>query len=129
MGSAVSSAPSTPIDITQAKEFAGCLWSDEMEAKFRAAAGDGTTVSLGDLMVAAPELFKAKNLLIIGAGPGISGAVARKFGNQGYKVSLVSITIEDAENEVAMLKQNGIAAFSFACDVKVCHMQQPHTLW
>lgn len=123
MGSAVSSPDATPIDLAQAKDFAGELWNEDLESKFIKAAGEGDTVNLGVLKLLTPELFKSKNLLIIGAGPGISGAVARKFGGQGYKVALVSLIIEDAEQEENALKKAGIAAFSFACDAKVQYVK------
>lgn len=54
----------------------------------------------------------SKNIIIIGAGPGLSRGIAEKFGNEGYKVGLVSRNAEKLEKEISRLENKGISAFS-----------------
>lgn len=58
----------------------------------------------------------AKTLLSIGVGPGISGAVARKFGAAGYKIGLISLKQEEADKEKDALVAAGNEVHAFACD-------------
>jgi len=61
--------------------------------------------------------FDSECLLIIGAGPGISASVARKFGKEGYRIGLVSLLKKDADAEQAKLAEAGIQASAFGpCD-------------
>jgi NAD(P)-dependent dehydrogenase (short-subunit alcohol dehydrogenase family) len=59
----------------------------------------------------------ARTLLICGHGPGISDAVARKFGAQGFAVALVARNAERLAASAAALGDAGIRAQGFACDL------------
>lgn len=50
------------------------------------------------------------NILIFGAGPGLSRSVAKKFGDNGFDVTLVARTENKLKTEVELLKQLGINA-------------------
>ncbi|PLS04829.1 SDR family oxidoreductase [Neobacillus cucumis] len=58
-----------------------------------------------------------KILLIVGAGPGISLYTARKFGKEGFKVALISRSMESLQKYENELKEDGIAAKGFPGDV------------
>lgn len=58
-----------------------------------------------------------KTIVVCGYGPGISEAVARKFGGEGYRVALVARTAEKLERGVSALGEAGITAEAFACDL------------
>jgi short-subunit dehydrogenase len=58
-----------------------------------------------------------KILLIVGAGPGISLNTARKFGKEGFKVALISRTMESLQKYENQLKNDGIVAKGFPGDV------------
>ncbi len=58
----------------------------------------------------------SKTIVIVGFGPGISTAVARKFGAEGFSVALVSRNEERLAAGVAMLEAEGIAAAAFSAD-------------
>jgi NAD(P)-dependent dehydrogenase (short-subunit alcohol dehydrogenase family) len=58
-----------------------------------------------------------KNVLVVfGYGPGISNAVAAKFGAEGFSVALVSRNRERLDQGVAALKAQGIEAAAFTAD-------------
>jgi NADP-dependent 3-hydroxy acid dehydrogenase YdfG len=57
-----------------------------------------------------------KTILVVGFGPGISTAVAEKFGAAGFSVALVGRTEERLAAGVQSLKAKGIAAAGFAAD-------------
>lgn len=59
----------------------------------------------------------AKTIAIIGAGPGVGMAVARKFGNAGFQVALLARNEEKLNRCVAALTESGIKAKGFAADV------------
>jgi NADP-dependent 3-hydroxy acid dehydrogenase YdfG len=59
----------------------------------------------------------AKTILVCGYGPGISDAVARRFGREGYAVALVGRTAERLEAGVASLEKDGLRAKAFPADV------------
>ncbi|MCA9707086.1 MAG: SDR family NAD(P)-dependent oxidoreductase [Myxococcales bacterium] len=59
----------------------------------------------------------ARTIMICGFGPGISTAVARKFGEEGFQVALVARSAERLEQGVATLSEAGITAKGFACDL------------
>lgn len=59
----------------------------------------------------------ARTLLVCGHGPGISDAVARKFGNEGFQVALVARTAERLETAAKTLRDAGITAAAFPCDL------------
>ena len=59
----------------------------------------------------------SKSILIIGAGPGISTAVAQKFGENGYSIGLINRNAETARAIITGLAEKGITAFSSTADV------------
>lgn len=56
-------------------------------------------------------------LAIIGAGPGVGAAVARRFGAEGFDVALISRTQAKLDALAAELEEEGITAQGFAADV------------
>lgn len=56
-------------------------------------------------------------IAIIGAGPGLGLAIARKFGRNGYDAALVARNADKLEALVAELAADGITAESFVADV------------
>lgn len=58
-----------------------------------------------------------KTIMVCGYGVGISDAVARKFGKEGYAVALVARSKERLAKGEETLKAAGIEAKGFACDV------------
>ena len=56
-------------------------------------------------------------ITIIGAGPGISHAVAQKFGKEGFKIALISRTEEKLKQQQNDLKSEGIEAVYAVADV------------
>jgi NADP-dependent 3-hydroxy acid dehydrogenase YdfG len=59
----------------------------------------------------------SKTLVICGYGPGISDAVARKFGAEGYRVALVARRADKLAAGVAALSEKGIQAAAFPTDL------------
>lgn len=59
----------------------------------------------------------AKTIVICGHGPGISDAVARKFGAAGYSVALVARNAERLNAAVASLARAGVEARAFPADL------------
>ncbi|WP_371598768.1 SDR family NAD(P)-dependent oxidoreductase [Streptomyces sp. NBC_00564] len=57
-------------------------------------------------------------IAIIGAGPGLGAAVARRFGREGHDVALVSRDRERVDALAAGLTGAGITARGFAADVR-----------
>jgi NADP-dependent 3-hydroxy acid dehydrogenase YdfG len=57
-------------------------------------------------------------ILICGYGPGISNAVARRFGKEGFSVALVARREPVLEQAVSDLARDGISAAAFATDVR-----------
>src|SRR5579859_7076013 len=55
-------------------------------------------------------------IIIVGAGPGISTAVAEKFGAEGFSVALVARNAERLAASVASLKTKGITAAACPAD-------------
>jgi NAD(P)-dependent dehydrogenase (short-subunit alcohol dehydrogenase family) len=58
----------------------------------------------------------SKTIVVVGYGPGISSAVAEKFGSQGFSVALVARSQDRLVSGVAALKAKGIAAAAFPAD-------------
>lgn len=54
---------------------------------------------------------------LIGAGPGLGAAVARRFGRQGFDIALISRSRPRLDTLVAQLGEDGITARGFAADV------------
>jgi len=58
----------------------------------------------------------SKTIVIVGFGPGISSAVAERFGAEGFQVALIARNRERLSAGVAALKAKDIAAASFPAD-------------
>jgi NAD(P)-dependent dehydrogenase (short-subunit alcohol dehydrogenase family) len=59
----------------------------------------------------------AKTIVIAGYGSGISAAIARKFGAQGFAVALIARTASRLEASVKELAAEGIRAAAFPADL------------
>jgi NADP-dependent 3-hydroxy acid dehydrogenase YdfG len=59
----------------------------------------------------------AKTILVSRYGPGISNAVAERFGREGFAVALAARNADRLNAGVEALKAKGIAAAAFPCDV------------
>jgi NADP-dependent 3-hydroxy acid dehydrogenase YdfG len=59
----------------------------------------------------------AKTIVVCGYGPGISEAVARKFGGEGFQVALVARSEEKVRQGASALGDAGIEARGFVCDL------------
>jgi NADP-dependent 3-hydroxy acid dehydrogenase YdfG len=57
-----------------------------------------------------------KTIVVVGFGPGISTAVAEKFGGAGFSVALVARTADKLAAGVKALKAKGITAAAFVAD-------------
>lgn len=57
-------------------------------------------------------------IAIIGAGPGLGVAVARRFGREGFDVALITRTTDRARTLSAELAGEGLTARGFAADVR-----------
>jgi NADP-dependent 3-hydroxy acid dehydrogenase YdfG len=58
-------------------------------------------------------------IAIIGAGPGLGAAVARKFGREGYSIALISRSQSKLDTIAAELQTAGLNAIGYAADVRV----------
>ncbi|HEY2482245.1 MAG TPA: SDR family NAD(P)-dependent oxidoreductase [Caulobacteraceae bacterium] len=63
----------------------------------------------------------SKTILVVGFGPGISTAVAEKFGHAGFAVALVARNEERLAAGVAALQAKGIIAAAFPADAANPH--------
>ena len=59
----------------------------------------------------------SKTLLVAGFGPGISTAVAEKFGKEGFTIALVARNAERLQAGVRSLQSKGIQAAAFPADL------------
>lgn len=59
----------------------------------------------------------SKTIVIAGSGPGISHAIAERFGREGYAVALAARNAAKLDASVAALKASGVRAVGFATDV------------
>jgi NADP-dependent 3-hydroxy acid dehydrogenase YdfG len=59
----------------------------------------------------------AKTILICGHGPGISAAVAKKFGAAGFDVALVARSADKLQAAAAVLSKAGVRAAAFPTDM------------
>lgn len=57
-------------------------------------------------------------IAIVGAGPGLGAAVARRFGSEGFAVALISRDLAKLDGLVAGLRDAGVSAAAFAADVR-----------
>lgn len=60
---------------------------------------------------------QSKTIIVCGYGPGISDAVARKFGAEGYNVALVARSADKLAAAVSALEAKGVKAAAFAADL------------
>ncbi|MES9743787.1 SDR family NAD(P)-dependent oxidoreductase, partial [Priestia megaterium] len=51
-----------------------------------------------------------KNIVIVGAGPGLGMSIAKKFGKNGFRVALIARNEEKLNHLVIELEQLGIEA-------------------
>ena len=58
-------------------------------------------------------------IAIIGAGPGLGAAVARRFGREGFAVALVSRNRSKLDAMAAELEASGVTAVGYTADVRV----------
>jgi NADP-dependent 3-hydroxy acid dehydrogenase YdfG len=58
------------------------------------------------------------SVVIVGAGPNLGAAIARRFGREGMAVGLVSRTAEKLEALVGELASAGLTVASRACDIR-----------
>ena len=58
-----------------------------------------------------------RTIVVCGYGPGISDGVARKFGAEGFRVALVARSEEKLERGASALREAGIEARGFSCDL------------
>lgn len=59
----------------------------------------------------------SKTIIVCGHGPGVSDAVARKFGAEGFSVALVARSADKLTAAVAALEAKGIKAAAFPTDL------------
>ena len=57
-------------------------------------------------------------IAIIGAGPGLGAAVARRFGREGFSIALISRDQSKLDTMAAELKEQGLTASGYAADVR-----------
>ncbi|WP_062516003.1 SDR family NAD(P)-dependent oxidoreductase [Demequina gelatinilytica] len=57
-------------------------------------------------------------LAIVGAGPGLGAAVARRFGREGYAIALISRAQAKLDALAAELQREGLTARGYAADVR-----------
>jgi NADP-dependent 3-hydroxy acid dehydrogenase YdfG len=56
-------------------------------------------------------------VMVVGAGPGVSGSVARRFGREGYDVALVGLDVTVLEELADALRSDGVVARSASVDI------------
>lgn len=54
--------------------------------------------------------------VIVGAGPGVSAGIARKFGNEGFKIVLLARRQESLDEQVSELQKENIEAVGMTAD-------------
>lgn len=58
-------------------------------------------------------------IAIIGAGPGLGAAVARRFGREGFSIALIARDLAKLDSIVAELGSEGVTAKGYSADVRV----------
>lgn len=56
--------------------------------------------------------------VVIGAGPGLGRAMARRFGREGYKIALISRNPDRHDEALRELARQGVEAAAFRADVR-----------
>lgn len=64
------------------------------------------------------ETITMTTIAIIGAGPGLGQATARRFGREGFSVALISRTQANVDRLAAELSEAGITARGYAANVR-----------
>jgi NAD(P)-dependent dehydrogenase (short-subunit alcohol dehydrogenase family) len=59
----------------------------------------------------------AKTIVVAGYGPGVSAAVAERFGAEGFQVALVGRSADKLAAGVKALEAKGIKAAAFTADL------------
>ena len=80
------------------------------------AAGNGGGEGWGKARVTSVRFMTV--IAIVGAGPGLGAAVARRFGREGYRVALLARDRERLDGLAGELEAEGITARGFAADVR-----------
>jgi NADP-dependent 3-hydroxy acid dehydrogenase YdfG len=62
-------------------------------------------------------MAQKKTIVVCGHGPGISDALARRFGKAGYQIALVSRTKAKLDAAAERFQAQDVAAKGFACDL------------
>src|SRR5215213_2653778 len=63
------------------------------------------------------ELMSSPVVIVVGAGPGVSGSVARKFGREGYDTVLVCLDPAVLDDLAATLRVDGIETVVHVVDI------------
>jgi len=58
-------------------------------------------------------------IVIVGAGPGVSAGIARKFGSNGFKVILLARKQESLDLQIAELQKKNIEAYGIPADASI----------
>ncbi len=58
-----------------------------------------------------------KTIAIVGAGSGLGLSIAKKFGEHGFRIALISRNQEKLDSLVAELNKSGIEAAAFTADI------------
>jgi short-subunit dehydrogenase len=74
-------------------------------------------IAVGPAMLHSLGMELAKTVIVCGYGPGISDAVARRFGGAGFAVALIARTQGKLDEGVVALSALGVRAKGFACDL------------
>jgi short-subunit dehydrogenase len=59
----------------------------------------------------------ARHLLLVGAGPGLGEAIARRFASEGYRITLIARSTDGLDNLVGRLADTGASVVTIAADV------------
>ena len=57
-----------------------------------------------------------QSVIIVGAGPGVSDAIARRFGRAGYKIGLIARSADALERQCERLTEEGVSAIFASAD-------------
>jgi short-subunit dehydrogenase len=62
-----------------------------------------------------------KNIVIVGMGPGLSQAVARRFGREGYQVGMIARSLDKLQELKHALEADGVVAYGSVADASDSH--------